>query len=478
MHLRILLPAVAAVLFAACSKVKAPAPPRATLDSVLTVPVSTLKVPVYYVIQDVEDVVNEKIGKQSREARVAINPKGDSLFLTIQRFEPVTIQYNGHRTLSFRIPLDVNGFFRAKKLGIKIQNSTPIHARMALHVSTQIGLDPSWNLKTRTTLHRIEWMAEPRLNIAGVKVNLRPPIDRALENHKADILAKIDGSLGGLVKLGPSIEKVWLDLQKPIRINHKVVPVWLKTQGRNMSGRLMQSSKDTLAVEVTLETTIESILDSASHADLKTPLPKFHRTDSLNPGVRAFVKATIPFEEVNRVVGQITDTMTFRFSDRKVKIRSSEVYGTPDGIAVGLSLAGDVRGEVYLRGNIGFDSLKNQLVVSDFSFDVASEQSLVQAADWFTHGMIIERIAPYLTLPMDNTFRVVPALITKGIEKGKLGRKIDVHWSAFDVRIQQHLVTRENIQVILLVTGKADVKLEKGLLDKKKPVNPPHPPTP
>jgi hypothetical protein len=187
--------------------------------------------------------------------------------------------------------------------------------------------------------------------------------------------------------------------------------------------------------------------------------------------VHAFVKATIPFAEINRVIGQVTDTMIFRHGDRQVRVRSSEVYGTPEGLAVGLSLAGDVRADVYLRGDIGFDSIQNQLVVTNFSFDIASEQSLVQAADWFTHGMIIDRIAPFLTLPMDHTFRVVPSLMTKGIEKGKLGRKIDVTWSQFNVRIYRHLVTRENIQVILEVNGNAEVKLEKGLLDKKRAVD-------
>ena len=451
-----------------CSRIKAPAPPHTTVDSTLVVPVSTLNVPVYYVIADVEAMANEKIGSAPKEANIALNKKGDSLFLTIARYEPVSIRYDGIRSLTCRVPVDISGYFRAKKLGITVKNKTPVHARVALTVTTKVSLDKTWNLKTKTTFDKLEWLEEPKLNIAGVKVNLRPPMENALEKHKADIVAKIDGSVGGLVKLGPSIEKVWLDLQKPISINRKVVPVWLKTEGKNMSGRLVQSSKDTIAAEVSLETSIESVLDSAANAVPKTPLPPFHRTDSLNPGVHAFVKATIPFDVVNRVIRQVTDTMKFRYGDHVVRVKSSEVYGTTEGIAVGLSLAGDVRADVYLRGDIGFDSVTNQLRVTNFIFDINSEQSLVNAADWFTHGTIIERIQPYLTLPMDNTFRVVPSLMTKGIEKGNLGRKIDVTWSKFDVRIYTHLVTTKDIQVILEVDGKAEVKLEKGLLDKKK----------
>lgn len=465
--MRIILFLVGCLFFFACSRVVAPAPPRTTVDSTLVVPVSTLNVPVYYVIADIEALANEKIGSEPKDARVAINKKGDSLFLTITRYEPVSIKYDGKRSLTCRVPIDIRGFFHGKKLGITIKNKTPVHARLALTVTTKVWLDKTWNLKTETHLDDIEWLEEPKLNVAGVKVNLRPPMESALEKHKADIIAKLDGSVGGLVKLGTSIEKVWLDLQKPISINRKVVPVWLKMEGKNMSGRLVQSSKDTIAAEVCLETSIESVLDSAS-AIQNTPLPPFHRTDSLHPGVHAFVKATIPFDVINKVISQVTDSMKFKYGSRSVSIKSSEVYGTEQGIAIGLSLAGDLKADIYLRGDIGFDSVGKQLRITNFIFDINSEQSLINTADWFTHETLLERIKPYLTLPMNNTFRVVPTLMTNGIEKGKLGRKIDLTWSDFNVRIHRHLVTVRDIQVILQVDGRAEVKLEKGLLDKKK----------
>ena len=62
----------------------------------------------------------------------------------------------------------------------------------------------------------------------------------------------------------------------------------------------------------------------------------------------------------------------------------------------------------------------------------------------------------------------MPTLITKGIEKGKIGRKIEVHFSGLDVDIKEYLVTRDNLQIILSAQGGADVQLQKGLFEKKK----------
>ncbi|HEX6889550.1 MAG TPA: DUF4403 family protein, partial [Chryseolinea sp.] len=106
--------------------------------------------------------------------------------------------------------------------------------------------------------------------------------------------------------------------------------------------------------------------------------------------------------------------------------------------------------------------------IENFGFDLNSEQSLLSAADWFAHDVIIDRLKPYLSIPLDKLFDAIPALITKGIEKGKLGQKIEIHFDTFQLNIYQYLITASNIQIIASVNGRADVELQKGLFDKKK----------
>ncbi|MCE7864386.1 MAG: DUF4403 family protein [Bacteroidetes bacterium CHB5] len=110
------------------------------------------------------------------------------------------------------------------------------------------------------------------------------------------------------------------------------------------------------------------------------------------------------------------------------------------------------------------------MVIDNFAFDLSSEQSLLHAASWLAHDVIIERIKPYLSLPLDSTFSVIPNLITRAIEKDKIGEKIDIRFSDFSVNIYQHLITTDNIQIILTATGKADVGLQKKVFEKTKRV--------
>jgi hypothetical protein len=162
------------------------------------------------------------------------------------------------------------------------------------------------------------------------------------------------------------------------------------------------------------------------------------------------------------------DTMKFDFGSRSVKVKEATMFGTDKGIAIKIGLQGDLTADLFVMGSIEYDSATQTIALKDFVFDLNSENSLVGAADWLAHDVIIERIQPYLSLLVGNIFSMMPTLITKGIEKGKIGSKIEVRFSDLDVDIKEYLVTRDNLQIILFAQGGADVQLQKGLFEKKK----------
>lgn len=467
----LLLNLICVTWLASCNRISPPAPARIQLDSTLQIPISELNVPIYYPVQELEDMVNEKLNGKIIEAHLPINQKEDSLHLIITRFKPINLSYDGDHGITYILPVQIDGFLDSKVIGINVRNKEPIRAKIIITLISELYLDDSWNIAPKTELKEIKWVEEPKIKIIGIKFNLRSPIEKALENNKQKIVDKLDDAAKNLVKIRKSIEKLWTDIQKPIRINRKVVAVWLKPNVLDMDGRLFARAKDTLMIEAGLKATLSTVFDSTAFLTKVEPLPKLKRTEVGEPGLVAYALVTIPFKLLNEVISQVTDTMKFNFSGHKVRIHSSEIYGTPEGLAIRVSLRGDVKADVYLRGTLGFDSLGKKVIIENFGFDMNSEQSLLSAAEWFAHDAIINKLKPYLSIPLDNLFTAIPTIITKGIEKGKLGSKINVRFAEFDVSIYQSLITTENIQIIASVKGRADVELQKGLFEKKrKPV--------
>ncbi len=451
-----------------CKKIEPLAPARIQLDSTLTVPVTELTVPVYFPVKELENMANEKLNNKIIEAKLNVGQKSDTLYLSISRFQPIRMTYDGDRGITYALPVQIEGLFHSKVLGIDIHNKEAVRAQVIITLFSDLYLDDYWNLAPQTQLKKIEWVEEPKLNVAGIKINLKPQIEKLLDSNKQKIVDKLDESAKEMIKIRPAIEKLWGDIQKPIRINKKVVPVWLKSDAIDMDGILLPRSADTLMIQASIKANLRTVLDSAASIKKPDPLPKLKRQTKGDAGLDAYALAVIPFSVVNQVITQVTDTMKLEFGGHSVRIKSSEVYGTQEGIAIRISLAGDLNADLYLRGTIAFDTVEQKLIIDNFGYDVNTESSLLNAANWFAHDQLVEKLKPYLSIPMESTFSVIPELITKGIEKGKLGKKIDIHFEEFDVNIHQYLITTDNIQIILSAKGKADVELQKGLFNKKK----------
>ncbi len=464
----IVLHALLIFIIFSCNRIEPKAPEHIQLDSTLTVPNTMVSVPIFYPVQELEDMANEKLASKIFDVKMSINDKNDSLFLTLSRFKPITLKYDGDRGVTYTLPIEITGFVKAKIIGIKVSNKTPVHAKVIITIFSDLYLDKQWNLATKSELKNIAWIEEPKVRIARLNFNLRHSLEKSLKKNEDKITQKLDESIKNAIKIRAAIEKLWTDIQKPLRINKKIVPVWLKPNATDLNARFLRKSKDTLMIEAGIKATLRSVLDSAASIQPAKPLPHFKRKTSEDQGIDAYALATIPFKTINEVFSQVTDTMKFTFGGRQVKIKGSEVYGTQGGIAIHIRLGGDVRADVYLRGTIGFDSVAKKVVIENFKFDVNSEQSLVSAADWLVNDKIVERIKPYLSLPMEHSFDVIPTLITNGIEKGKVGRKINVHFSELTFNIYQYIITRDNIQIILSAKGRGDVQLQKALFTKKK----------
>lgn len=460
---------VVSTMLASCTKINPEGPARSQLDSILVVPASELSVPVYFPLKELEDVANEKLASKIIESAVAISENNDTLYLSISRFERIRLAYDGDRGITYILPVQIDGHLKSRVLGIGIRNKKPIRARVLITLFSELYLNEEWNLAPKTEVRDFKWVEEPKVNVAGIKFGFKGAIEKVLISNKDKIISKLDESAGDMLKVRESIQKLWVDIQKPIRLNRKVVPVWLKADATGMNGRLITRSHDTLMVEVGLQANLKTLLDSAEPSHSPKPLPVFKRKEESDPALHVYANATIPFSKINQVIKQVTDTMKFVAGGHVVRVKSAEVYGTADnGIAIRLSLQGDVKADVYLRGTVGFDSLEKKLIIDNFGFDLASEQSLLNAANWLAHDVIIDRLKPYLSVSIAEILEIIPTLINRGVEKGKLGRKINIHFTAFDMNIYQHLVTRDNIQIIVKVNGRADVELQKGLFDKKK----------
>jgi hypothetical protein len=455
-----------ACCLAGCERIKPEPPPATTRDTELLLPLSTVNLPVYYHLDSLAATLNGKMKGTFIRQWVRLNERGDSLYIEIARTQPVTIHWKKEK-LAFAFPVSVKGKFIKHVAGIKVKNSTPVAMEMVLHLATNVLINKDWNLITQTELQRIAWIKDPFLKIAMVRINLRKIVEQTILSNRESLSGKMDQVLHDRLATRTVIEKLWNDIQKPIRINKKGTDVWLKPTAQDLQARLARRG-DFIALETELKAYVRTVLETQEMPTTNTVLPPYKPKTSDSDSLTLYILARVPFRNINSLLNQELGNHTFRAQGYATTLKDVDVYGTDEGIAIRLQLKGDVDGQVYARGVLAYDTVKAVFFVQNFNFDVDSENSLVTSADWLLHNNVLEIVNEKLSIHTQPWIDQLPGLIEKGVENGRSGDKIDLQVAALDVKPQQIIVTKNDVQVVLKATGQAAIGLQQKVFKGKK----------
>jgi hypothetical protein len=460
-----ILPLFACCL-AGCDRIKPEPPPATTRDTELLLPLSTVNLPVYYHLDSLAATLNGKMKGNFIQQWIKLNDRGDSLYIEIARTSPVLIEWKKEK-LAFAFPVSVKGKFIKRVAGIKVQNATPVAMEMVLHLATNVLINKDWNLLTQTELQRIVWIKDPFLKIAMVRINLRKIVEQTILSNREALSGKMDQVLHDRLATRTVIEKLWNDIQKPIRINKKGTEVWLKPTAQDLQARLARRG-NFIVLEAELKAYVRTVLETQEMPATNSVLPPYKAKKTDSDSLTLYVLAKLPFRTINSLLSKELRNHTFAAKGYSTTIKDLDVYGTEEGIAIRLQLRGDVDGQVYLRGVLAYDTVKAVFFVQKFNFDLDSENSLVNSADWLLHDNMLEIINEKLTIHTQQWIDQLPGLIEKGVENGRSGDKIDLQVAALDVKPQQIIVTKNDVQVVLKATGQATIGLQQKVFKGKK----------
>jgi hypothetical protein len=463
----LLLLTIAALIVSSCNKVDTVAPEETSLDSMLVPPISIVDVPVSFSISGIRDLINKKIGKQIFKKMVAVNSKGDSVLLDITKTGPIQISRE-KKTLYYEIPAHIAFNYYTHVAGVKIGNNKPVETDVIVRLSTTLAIDQKWNIVPNTRLDKINWVKEPIVNLPVIKINLRPIFEKVIDEKKDLLSARVDSLFREKVNTRKIVQKLWVDIQKPLLINRKLSRVWLSVNCTDITGKFIDEDPDRISFKFELKTRVHAIFQGDSLPKPNNKLPDFRVTKNDCDSLDIYVHTGLSFERLNEKLNEELHNYTVKEKGVFISIKNIAVYGTKKGIAVAISVKGDVKGILYAEGVPVFDTIKHELAIKDFAFDIETENVLAHSANWLLHSDVLEEISHKLVYNFEDITQQLPALIMNGIEKGKSGDMIDVEIGRLNVLPQNLLVTKRDIQLIVRGTGKASIALEKKVFQKKR----------
>lgn len=440
-----------------CQRIKTEVPVTQNFDPPIADPVSFVSADVTFNIRDLERKINKALNPILVREETFEGKKGQAWRLRVERTGPVQIRY-ANQKVSFSAPLQV---WYSNPIGLrKDKKSRPLCA-LAVNFVSPLGVASNWRLTTRVRLDNYRWIQEPAVRLLGVKVSIKKLSENLLDKRRAEIESAIDQAVHDELRLDRQVNRVWRDMQKPLRISKKPEEIWLIPRPFSVAVAPVHGDARRITLPVQIAFRVDTRLGAMPVVEHLEPLPRLLRRNRLPDASRLQVLARVPYADLNRVLARTLKEQKLDLAGGNVRIRNVTVYGGGRSLILKANVSGAVNGTLYFRGQPAYDTLANTLRVRDVDFDVVTKESLFATADWLLHDHLRDTLQSALVVPLRYQIDTLPEKIETAFSRGKVGRKAALDVDAFRLVPQRIVVRPEGIEILIKVESKVDLAVRR-----------------
>ena len=447
---------VALVSFSACNRVKPEQPAAAQFDAPLGAGPSYIGSPIVFEVAELEERVNQALGRVIVEGDVVKMRKGRDLYLKIERSGSVRLRVDGQR-VTFGAPLVI---WLENPVSLR-RNKTPRQPLCSLDVefNSPISVSDDWRLSTRVSLNRFKWITPPKMKVLGIPISVKKIAENILDKRRGEIEKAIDLAIHQELRLDREIRKLWVDLQKPLLINRRYENIWLVPKPNAVQVGEIYGNRGVIVIPIRIRLQIDSYFGDKPDVALNKQLPRLQKVKAISYNCHLNLLSRIQYEDLNSALKQTLDGRNLELMKGLVKIKDANVYGSGSSLILRTDVGGKVRGVLYFRGRPAFDTVNHALSIHDFDFDVRTEEVLLSSADWLLHDNLKDTLQTALHLPLKSHLDSLPQKIETAFARGRPGKRARLDIRSFRLVPRTVAVRPEAIQVLIHADATVNLRI-------------------
>jgi hypothetical protein len=371
--------------------VSAPAPAiLADAPDTMSAPAaSVVEAPVTYdisaAVDSFEAAVPRTFGDVTQKIPVGGNPRAHFGFALSR--SPFRVRVNGLTvSVSTDVEYEGRGWYRpfiGPELSAACGTGGVPRPRVRATIVSTGTLTPEWRVRSRTRVLRLEpYSAEDRdrCRVTIFRIDVTNKVIDATRRMLDQNVLKFDSALARWNSRA-WFEQLWRSLQRPIRFTDSVYMIISPFAAQLGS----VETRGNLAIANLRLIASPRVLTGGhpNEFELMTPLPRLERVDSVGRGARVQMDAAFSYPVATALLRRVLVGRTVQQSGRTIRIRDIELTGVGGGrVALGVTLAGAVRGRLYFTGTPSLDRQNRQIHVPDLDYDAGSSNLLVRGVEW------------------------------------------------------------------------------------------------
>jgi hypothetical protein len=442
-----------------CSRLHIEKPPESYNAENHALKFSTINIPVEFDLKDLEKLVNKQfLGLVYADTSFENNDK-DNLMIKAWRMGDFRVSMIRNE-LFYKIPLRiwVKKKFEIGSFGISLSDTKEATAEIILKFRTRVTLNKNWTFSTMTFSDGYEWLSTPQIKLGGVSLPIPYIADLIVNGNLGAVNREIDKALGSLLDLRETMQKTWIDIQKPILLSPEY-KVWIKITPVEMSTVPLQSSTGIIDHSIGIKAITELTYGSEPEYNVNTTLPEIRITSRMDNSFLINLPVDIPFEKINELARQQLVGYQVIQGKHKISVNDLTVYGNGDDLVIALKVSGSLNGTVYLAGKPYFDKDSSTVRIKDLDFDIRTKNVLYKSASWVFHQGLAQTIEKKLELPVGNQLGQIRNEIQSYLGQN---RKMDIFMVDGTIRnlsLDNIIITKNSVKAYFILEGNLKVRL-------------------
>ena len=409
--------------------------------------ISSLNVPIVIPVTEIQQLINNKLPMELVKEQPIKAPI--KLVTTVKKAGEVALRMQGD-TAYWDLPVRVLVYGKRKE---------KLDFGLIVYFASSVALDDQWKIITKSRMRGMKWTDKPMLKVGPAEISLAGTLEKALEKRQKELLTDVDKLIRSKVNLKKALNKVWDDLQKPIRVNRKVDTVWLMVRPESIAHSQINSKDQNILVNVRLEAFLNTITGQKPEMPDLKPMPNLTMIEDLDPGFQLNIQGSLAYSDLNRLLRKKVDDLPIKVKDHKVILDEVKVQPDGDDLRVTVWLNGEVEGKLIMIGTPEYDESTASLTFNDLKFDLKSEEWLTDAYTWLFHDSFRKKLSDKLKLELGAKLETLPQLIERAVNRGKTGRNIQINITDFNLEDGEIVVTQNSIDLTAKAQGKTEMQV-------------------
>ncbi len=325
--------------------------------------------------------------------------EGDTVLLS------AVVSYKGRGWYDPPIGPDING-----ECGTK---GPPPRARLTARVVPR--LSPDWKIRITTRMIRLAPLTETerdQCEVSLLNLDVTGKVMTAAQAALKGVLPTLERQLAALDVRTP-LEKIWLDLQKPIKITHSL---WLLLEPRGVYLGKVEGAKETIGAEIGISAA-PRILSGPKPVLAAVGLPALEPIREVE-GFSMLVEGAFDYATMSAVLTQKLRKTKVKAAGGELVVKRVTVFGVGRGrLALGLDFSGTAEGKIWFQGTPRYDAATGILSVPDLDFDATSAGMLVQGVAWLKGDAIREFLRQQATVSTADLMGRIQTMAVKEMNR-------------------------------------------------------------